>query len=103
MNDRELLELAAKAAGITWTREYKDGPMMVMAPFTREWNPLANDGDALRLAIDLQINIAAVTRAYAWDDADRYSLTRKAIVRAAAEIGKQMKLKEKAPQWGLCL
>lgn len=99
MNDRELLELAAKAAGGTWTRDYDAGSMKVMMPFTREWNPLTDDGDALRLAVKLDIVPRCINKiAFAWRDGvcdiqepitgDPYAATRRAIVRAAAEIGK---------------
>ena len=52
MIDSELLELAAKAAGISvWTDTdetvFTDNPNGVEV----EWNPLTNDGDALRLAV----------------------------------------------------
>lgn len=63
MNDRELLELAAKAAGLTivgsipsilhdddWLETTDNGPDMF-------WNPLQNDGDALRLAVGLKIEV----------------------------------------------
>lgn len=102
--DRELLELAAKAAGITWTRDYKDGPMNVMMPFTRAWDPLTDDGDAMRLAVklNLQVNPTIITQygpaSTAYDGGvgistiqhggDASMATREAIVRAAAEIGK---------------
>jgi len=104
MTDKELLELAAKAAGITWIRDYKDGPMKVMMPFTREWNPLTDDGDALRLAVKLGLTVCVSFKygltwadkddkghdlAKANHDGDPYAATRRAIVRAAAEIGKQ--------------
>ena len=57
--DRELLELAAKAAGmvIHWNykreqffHDYCDG-------LTDEWNPLTDNGDALELAARLNMNI----------------------------------------------
>lgn len=48
MNDRELLEAAAKAAGLTIT------PMMFELG---KWNPLEDDGDALRLAVKLGLAI----------------------------------------------
>ena len=50
--DRELLELAAKAAGLNYSFEYG-------CYFDDEyeqgcdWNPLDDDGDALRLAVKL--------------------------------------------------
>ena len=57
MTDRELLEFAAKAAGIEgeWTNPM---PSAVGNGTIRTgiggslWNPLTDDGDALRLAID---------------------------------------------------
>jgi hypothetical protein len=102
MTDKKLLELAAKAAGITWIRDYKDGPMKVMMTFTREWNPLTDDGDALRLAVRLKLTISIRdddVRVYEcaenfrrkrreFNENDPYAATRRAIVRAAAEIGK---------------
>ena len=95
MTDRELLELAAKAAG------YKKRFVHYLG-----WNPLIDDGDALRLAVKLGIRVCPVTadgrNAYAAHDRlaggvgephndDPIAATRRAIVRAAAEIGKDMK------------
>lgn len=94
-NDRELLELAAKAAG------YND-PIFVKM-IGKIWNPLTDDGDALRLAVKLGMMLDDVTKGYmsgcvvAVSDGgtcyeqrepDPYAATRRAIVRAAAEIGK---------------
>ena len=113
MTDKKLLELAAKAAGITWIRDYKDGPMKVMMPFTREWNPLTDDGDALRLAVKLRIIVDVryggeeshleFNEVCYWVEKGRpykvmkfekgidpYAATRRAIVRAAAEIGRTL-------------
>jgi len=102
MTNKELLELAAKAAG--YKGEYQNGGewMSVRYGFTeafyvddleKYWNPLTDDGDALRLAVKLGINVP--TR---WEHEkmercglDFYAATRRAIVRAAAEIGKGMK------------
>jgi len=111
MSDRELLEMAAKAAGLfehkwsdawkclgRWTHAkdgwYFEGPA---------WNPLADDGDALRLANKLCLEIRHVHgQAHAgipkrfWStegwfpDGDRDAATRRAIVRAAAELGRAM-------------
>lgn len=69
MDDRTMLELAAKAAGID--AEWQEWVTSRIAEFgtikhtKREglrrggapWNPLADDGDALRLARALHINI----------------------------------------------
>lgn len=104
-NKRELLELAAKAAGIelrflSGTIPFSDGPERV-----GEWNPLTDDGDALRLAVRLALvvqNRSKVGQAYAstldgtigaletYGKGDPNAATRRAIVRAAAEIGKAM-------------
>lgn len=93
MTDRELLELAAKAAGIEHVT-----PMMVE---WGKWNPLDDDGDALRLAVRvfltvgvehgftevLTLNGREITESH---NDDALSATRRAIVRAAAEIGRAM-------------
>ena len=96
MSDKELLKLAAKAAGIK-ARWSPDGVLrdctnghpaqnIYLAPL---WNPLIYDGDALRLAIKLGIDVAKVQIKF-WDkhSINPYAATRRAIVRAAAEIGK---------------
>lgn len=115
MTDRELLEFAAKAAGIalTWREPSCGGrelPYVGWGSYTPTvWNPLADDGDALRLANKLRINIERM-RTLAGSDfgincwpvgrgdcgvsedgdlADYDAATRRAIVRAAA-IGKEM-------------
>jgi hypothetical protein len=58
MTDRELLELAAKAAGINTKRslQYADGAYDWPEKAGR-WNPLSDDGDALRLAVKLRFSI----------------------------------------------
>ena len=93
MNDRELLEAAAKAAGY-WCSEF-NCPDRLPSP---EWDPLTDDGDAMRLAVRLKIGTHPKEDAvFAWDtvggrfecepDApDPYAATRRAIVRAAAAI-----------------
>lgn len=103
MTDRELLELAAKAAGTTvWTDI--DGNFFAedRTGIESKWNPLIDDGDALRLAVKLRIDVCYENNDGPWhvnawprnrvgcselavDDA----ATRRAITRAAAEIGKQ--------------
>ena len=103
MSDRELLEAAAKAAGMNiewqpcgWAHNNETGC---------EWNPLTDDGDALRLAVKLRLTVNC-----SYDDVvicgqeftqkevfierngeDPLAATRRAIVRAAAAIGKEMK------------
>lgn len=93
MNDRELLELAAKAAG----KKASEHDGVIYAGFgSREWNPLTDNGDALQLAVALGIacwrdndviwcnNTASVV------GVDPCADMRRAIVRAAAEIGKSL-------------
>lgn len=88
MTDRELLELAAKAAGLVFCM-YHQRPARLVQPDIGEakvfWNPLTDDGDALRLAHKLGL----LSDVHAWPRT--MEETRRAIVRAAAEIGKVMK------------
>lgn len=102
MTDRELLELAAKAAGYEYA---KHGGYIVVDGIPGNWNPLTNDGDALRLAVRLKIDVAhtnihapqvhalADAKVQVWEEIkdDPDAATRRAIVRAAAEIGRNMK------------
>ena len=116
MTDRELLELAAKAAGLVllqvpnttqtdadwWAYEAKAKPNTA-----KPWNPLEDDAAALRLAVGLGIDVTH--KAFGEDEVmvsasddqfdgwftepygdDKAAATRRAIVRAAAEIGKTM-------------
>jgi len=118
MTDRELLELAAKAAGIEYDKAASFPPDGKTYSFfglwlviegepnertRRRWNPLTDDGDAFRLAVKLRFRICTPTtdsdcalvtlgdvRAYSEDEyTDPYTATRRAIVRAAAELAKQ--------------
>lgn len=104
-SDRELLEKAAKAAGFQWnpTVSYEDGSLhgCFLAADAQEawpWNPLADDGDALRLAVKLDLQVRQVHFAAhaGWPDRfwrtvahedDKIAATRRAIVRAAAALG----------------
>jgi hypothetical protein len=104
MTDREILELAAKAAGLRlfiWGAKGAENYCIKNAdgsPGDR-WNPLTDDGDALRLAVRLSLdihvdsNLTEVIYLDATTEAhlnDPYAATRRAITRAAAEIGKAM-------------
>lgn len=92
--DRELLELAAKAVGLRFAINGDDLPGYVAVAGDdwrygwTHWNPLTNDGDALRLA--LKLGMASERGPF---DGEFYAHavppTRRAIVRAAAEIGSQ--------------
>ncbi|MGV8671232.1 hypothetical protein ACV34V_33850, partial [Pseudomonas aeruginosa] len=54
MNDRELLQLAARAAGID---RVLAEPINFSTGVEYYWNPLTDDGDALRLAVLLNLEI----------------------------------------------
>lgn len=56
--DRELMEAAAKAAGIkvAW-REAVQCLCYSGSPYHVAWNPLTDDGDALRLAVVLGLSV----------------------------------------------
>jgi len=115
MSDRELLELAAKAAGYV-IRDSTRWKNTVVCQVTLDdgstnyvqWNPITDDGDALRLAVKLRLeprfidnghsngvepsrvtlhNFAGIVENI---DGDPLAATRRAIVRAAAEIGRRM-------------
>ena len=91
MNDRELLENAAKAAGMDLMDRpevhcYVGGLMTT----TGHWSPLTDDGDALRLVVNLRLSINFDHEPLVPEDS-RLAETRRAIVRAAAEIGRAMK------------
>lgn len=104
--DRELLELAAMAAGINALNYCEEGMQLIAAGKLQYWNPLTDDGDALRLAVGLDMKVY-VGEAYPFSKStatyvlgaccdedecpDPYAATRRAIVRAAAAIGEGMK------------
>lgn len=111
MEDRELLEMAAKAAGIKgeWSERGKciavsNGDGLTM----QWWRPLDDDGDALRLAAKCKLVVhfwiedesVSVAKSLpngdapgdldpSWE-ADERGDYRRVIVRAAAAIGKVM-------------
>jgi hypothetical protein len=107
MTDRELLEAAAKAAGLGFTV-----PVFGVPPFMglrliggAFWNPLTNSGDAFELAVKLRLTINCSYEEVAicgqeftqkdvfieYNKEDANAATRRAVVRAAAAIGKEMK------------
>jgi len=87
MTDRELLELAAKAAGIEdwWPDSSASARNNIF------WNPIQDDGDALRLAVKLDLFYHTAFISEFHDARCDVDATRRAIVRAAAAIGEQMK------------
>lgn len=117
MNDRELLEMAAKACCIdlVWCDAWKGMAKWVNVvdgfDYDSLWRPLSDDGDAIRLAVKLSMlldvdNEAGIVTAVIdgkyntvknivhveslLDCNYGMAATRRAIVRAAAEIGKSV-------------
>ncbi|EJK6088418.1 hypothetical protein OR590_005842 [Pseudomonas aeruginosa] len=106
MNDRELLELAARAAGMQINEQRQAERDAIVDPATASlwivdgctaWNSLTDDGDALRLAVLLNLEIhspqsdpTVMFRTAEHDVFYQDTCIRRAIVRAAAEIGKSM-------------
>ena len=100
MTDKELLELAANAAGFT---NWWDGWSDEGRETGDYWNPLTDDGDALRLAVKLEQcvtieghgrTVAISVTGFECEEINRddpHAATRRAIVRAAAAIGEGMK------------
>lgn len=107
-SDRELLELAAKAAGIGPVIGFAvESCELMIGPraYVRYWKPLTDDGDALRLAVRLCIDLTFYngfaeihashcsgdySECFEFYSDDMNAATRRAIVRAAAEIGRSM-------------
>ena len=107
MTDREMLELAAKAGGYA-RHEYVENSARDGRVVTGHYdsllevciNPLTDDGDALRLAVKLHMAIsihdnhctacAQTGCMRTVQDIPTAAATRRAIVRAAAAIGKEM-------------
>ena len=122
MNDRELLEMAARAAGIHIDKSPYNGGGMCNTGFDmsgsavldwhnyKTWSPLTDDGDALRLAVKLSLSVFTggvgcvsvsgwivhntiampINLTELYGSGDKYAATRRAITRAAAEIGRAM-------------
>ncbi len=101
--NREMLELAAKAAGYSfkWGKDWHDKG----APLVDDklWNPLTDDGDAFQLAARLKLQVAFGTfkdntaSAYQFgkpavevENTDMEAAAREAIFLMAVEIGKGM-------------
>lgn len=104
MTDQELLELAAKAIGFDYIKDFvwiEDGFYSPLNHHERlRWNPLQNDDDAFRLVIKLEMSVevhstgAVVKDRYGcttkvWTHPDPYVATRRAIVKAAAEFERE--------------
>ncbi len=99
MDDRELLQLAAKAAGVGPVLCYESARNCLRIGNRKSyslWRPLQSDGDAMRLAacqhmlVDLSRLGVAVEHTDGVGPCREQEYYRRAIVRAAAEIGKSM-------------
>jgi hypothetical protein len=106
MTDKELLELAAKAAGFVEPHSYREKTNSLLwiseSGFPSTWRPLDDNADAFELAVKLGMQITIILDGDDGDHSpktmvdlateehgnDSYAATRRAIVRAAAEIGK---------------
>lgn len=109
MTDKELIELAAKAAGVK-LQWHHSGAMAFSGWQRGKFDPLTDDGDALRLAVKLGMGISFgqyapldvysvyISKVEHGDelavgcitDGDEFGVVRRAITRAAAQIGKEM-------------
>jgi hypothetical protein len=105
-SDRELLEMAALAAGYTVKFGENDYSYTTSAGLSNKWNPLIDDGDEARLEAALlmcvrwyphgvlvgpaEFNINSVSaffEHYNKHDGDKQAARRRAGTRAAAAIG----------------
>ena len=104
MTEREMLEYAAKAAGVL-TKSWYGNHAYIDGMLSR-WNPLTDDGDVFRLlcfvmhwagqnvcdwegmSFDMKCAWEELDDALASGDAER---CRRAVTRLAAEIGRRMK------------
>ena len=117
MNTSELLELAAKAAGIAIDKSPHNGGGHGNTGFdilgnvildwhnNKTWNPLYDDGDCARLEETLLLEVkwdsygVSVGESNLWPEIEKYTAhdgnkqaaRRMATVRAAAAIGRDMK------------
>lgn len=110
MTDRELLELAAKAVGygIEWSASSNRFELFCDGKYKGRFDPLADDGAALRLAVSLGVTIAIdleggctrilnefgeVELRSMHECTDPLQATRRAVVRYAAGVGNRMQCK----------
>lgn len=101
MTDSELLMAAADAAGLQHTGEVFALGLKLMSGRHEYWNPLGNDGEALRLAVKLGLSVDTASFSGSYSTAtqpfgvetivlhnsDALAATRRAIVTTAAQIG----------------
>ena len=110
MTDKELLEQAAKAAGLVTDDEYREigglPAFWIDEPQSHWWMPLTDDLDAFRLMVKLGLLVdvgcshrgfvSVRTNSSNWIEVrekhnnEPKKATRRAIVRAASEIGRTL-------------
>lgn len=100
MSDKEMLELAAKAAGYRIDSDFDRLDVRQASGAPAPWRPLDDDGDALRLAVKLHMQVSITTESCRAEtlpvlgvrvnDKDEMAATRRAIVKAAAAIGETL-------------
>lgn len=102
MNDREMFEFAAKAAGWfaqNWAWVEGEGFVYQLDGRRVVWNPRDDDGDSFRLMVRLNIPVfpygdetsTGTVGVVAKNWGSKETNTRRAIFRAAVEIGRHMK------------
>ncbi|MDD2341581.1 MAG: hypothetical protein PHV54_01655 [Tolumonas sp.] len=107
MTNKELLELAAKSVGVKLEYRQDCGAHYYNNPETgrERWNPLEDDGQALRVAVKLRLQVSPndydtmvnarlplhITAVETHNN-DQYAATRRAIVRVAADIGRSLNI-----------
>jgi len=112
---RQMLEHAAKAIGIKLDFEEDEDDDEEFEVFIHEtkrpaglrrWNPLEDDGHALRLAVRLKLHIEITERSVAVKDGENWTstyigdddpdeITRLTIVDVAAQIGERIAAEER--------
>lgn len=125
MEDKELLELAAKGAGysVRYVSDGKGGGCFYMEPSQLLWNPLIDDGDALRAlavmpslwSLKLMFGTPSIVMDVAWGTGkgivvsqrssqyeDRATAIRRAIVMALAEIAQARASNDEAKGRAAC-
>lgn len=108
MDDRRLLELAAKACGYDTTHPWNAERLSLDPPVadlcidgvSTAWNPITHSDDAFYLAVMLKMEVGVWfdkttidtenTTTVELHRTDPYAATRRAIVRAAATIAQEM-------------
>ena len=106
MSDRELMEFAARAVGYVPAQIYSEKTKSLIwasvSGFPTAWKPLVDNADAFELMVNLKMSVLVGDEGIRVNapnlefqlgipvEEDLFSSTRKAIVMAAAEIGKKL-------------